>query len=97
MSNPTRDELNQAAEHCMAEGLCGECLIWNTHGLKSFHECAAYAFRALLSAFEREEKMLAVVQEAIDGRPPREWIQRMADLYAEAKLSAIKAIEEGGE
>ena len=89
MSEPTRDEIKQAAEHCV-KGDCTGCPFEQEKG----NPCDTWFARALLSAYEREEKMLAVVQEAIDGRPPREWIQRMADLYAEAKLAAIKAAEE---
>ena len=92
-ANPTCAAIKQAVEDVK---IAAEIIIrrWDEYGLSKWGDGPLVA-RALLSAYEREEKMLAVVQEAIDGRPPREWIQRMADLYAEAKLAAIKAIEEG--
>ena len=103
MPNPTRDDIKQAAEHCIARGLCGGCPIWDTHGLRSFHECAAYAFRALLSAYEREEKILEAVKVGREAMRERRlygdaWERKYGDKWDDEDAqvdSAIKAAEEG--
>lgn len=98
---PNRDEIKKAAEICTTKKYCTDCPLWESHGLKSYHECAAYAFRALLAYMEREEKNINV--ERFRDNPPcylcgyngPGYFQPEQHKCAAYYHAAIKAIEEG--
>ena len=61
MPNPTRDELKQAAEHCV-KGDCTRCPFEQEKG----NPCDTWFARALLSAFEREDDV-CIWDRSFDG------------------------------
>ena len=102
MPTPTRDEKKQAAEHCLGgdNGSCAECRLDGENCGSS--PCSDTFARALLSAYEREEKMLEAVKVGREAMRERRlygdaWERKYGDKWDDEDAqvdSAIKAIEE---
>ena len=95
MSDPTREELRQAAEFCINNNFCDECVFYNVA------DCLRVKDRTLLAYMELEEKM----RKALKGLKRGECFcecgldnPMMAGAHSkecQAARAAIKAAEEG--
>jgi hypothetical protein len=95
MPDPTREELKKAAKNCAKNGECLNC----PDSFASFDaDCPANFVRALLSAFEREEKMLEALKALCPDGDIGDGLSSGYTLSSDSILAAraaIKAAEEG--